>query len=95
MSRHEKSRRKWDSNPGSSVLEADALTTRPTRRLYSSEPVSACGILIECVKLWLVGWVNECAVGWVNQCVGDQLGQCMGGWMGESVCGRVSAWVDG
>ena len=27
-----KSRRKWDSNPGSSALEADALTTRPTRR---------------------------------------------------------------
>ena len=26
-----KSRRKWDSNPGSSALEADALTTRPTR----------------------------------------------------------------
>ena len=23
--------RKWDSNPGSSALEADALTTRPTR----------------------------------------------------------------
>ena len=22
-------------------------------------------------------------------------GQCLGGWMGESVCGRVSAWVDG
>ena len=28
-----KSRRKRDSNPGSSVLEADTLTTRPTRRL--------------------------------------------------------------
>ena len=28
----EKSRRKRDSNPGSSALEADALTTRPTRR---------------------------------------------------------------
>ena len=28
----EKSRGKWDSNPGSSALEADALTTRPTRR---------------------------------------------------------------
>ena len=28
----EKSRRKWDSNPGSSALEADAFTTRPTRR---------------------------------------------------------------
>ena len=27
-----KSRRKWDSNPGSSALEADALTTRPPRR---------------------------------------------------------------
>ena len=28
----EKSRRQRDSNPGSSALEADALTTRPTRR---------------------------------------------------------------
>ena len=28
----EKSRRKQDWNPGSSALEADALTTRPTRR---------------------------------------------------------------
>ena len=28
-----KSRLKRDSNPGSSALEADALTTRPTRRL--------------------------------------------------------------
>ena len=28
-----KSRRKRDSNAGSSVLEADALTTRQTRRL--------------------------------------------------------------
>ena len=30
-----KSRRKRDSNPGPSALEADALTTRPTRRLPS------------------------------------------------------------
>ena len=30
----EKSRRKRDSNPGSSALVADALTTRPTRRSY-------------------------------------------------------------
>ena len=30
----QKSCRKRDSNPGSSALEADALTTRPTRRLY-------------------------------------------------------------
>ena len=28
----EKSCHKWDLNPGSSALEADALTTRPTRR---------------------------------------------------------------
>ena len=28
----QKSRRKWDLNAGSSALEADALTTRPTRR---------------------------------------------------------------
>ena len=32
-----KSRRKRDSNPGSSALEADALTTRPTRRLLVAE----------------------------------------------------------
>ena len=30
-----KSRRKRDSNPGPSALEADALTTRPTRRYIS------------------------------------------------------------
>ena len=34
----EKSRRKRDSNPGSSALEADALTTRPTRRSVSVDP---------------------------------------------------------
>ena len=33
----EKSRRQRDSNPGSSALEADALTTRPTRRLCRKE----------------------------------------------------------
>ena len=33
----EKSRRKRDSNPGSSALEADALTTRPTRRSPKAE----------------------------------------------------------
>ena len=32
-----KSRRKRDSNPGSSALEADALTTRPTRRSEEEE----------------------------------------------------------
>ena len=37
----EKSRRKRDSNPGPSALEADALTTRPTRRSDRGEiPVS-------------------------------------------------------
>ena len=40
-----KSRRKRDSNPGPSALEADALTTRPTRRLLGdtwswSEPLA-------------------------------------------------------
>ena len=30
-------RRKRDSNPGSSALEADALTTRPTRRFKQKE----------------------------------------------------------
>ena len=32
MTRPDKSRRKLDSNPGSSAPEADALTTRPARR---------------------------------------------------------------
>ena len=32
MTTPEKSRRKWDSNPRSSALEVDTLTTRPTRR---------------------------------------------------------------
>ena len=36
----EKSRLKRESNPGSSAPEADALTTRPTRRLVG--PVSVC-----------------------------------------------------
>ena len=31
-----KSRRKRDSNPGPSALEADALTSRPTRRSHAS-----------------------------------------------------------
>ena len=31
-----KSRRKWDSNPGPSAPEEDALTTRPTRRSRQS-----------------------------------------------------------
>ena len=34
-----KSRRKRDSNPGSSALKADALTTRPTRRYQERRPV--------------------------------------------------------
>ena len=33
----EKSLRKWNSNPGSSAVEADALTTRPTRRFVQRE----------------------------------------------------------
>ena len=36
-STQEKSRRKRDSNPGSSALEADTLTTRPTRRLGQAD----------------------------------------------------------
>ena len=32
-----KSRRKRDLNPGPSALEADALTTRPTRRFFESD----------------------------------------------------------
>ena len=34
MTRPGKSRRKWDSNPKSAALEADALTTRPTRQYH-------------------------------------------------------------
>ena len=41
----EKSRRKRESNPGSFALEADALTTRPTRR-SSSQPA----VCIKCGK---------------------------------------------
>ena len=47
MTTPKKSRRKRDSNPGSSALEADALTTRPTRRSQvgkSSQYVIACGV---------------------------------------------------
>ena len=40
-----KSRRKPDSNPGSSALEADALTTRPARRLLEC---SRAGIAPRC-----------------------------------------------
>ena len=43
-----KSRRKRDSNPGSSALEVDALTTRPTRRCccvrYHSEWDGFCTV---------------------------------------------------
>ena len=35
----EKSRRKRESNPGSAALEADDLTTRPTRRSQCKEPL--------------------------------------------------------
>ena len=38
------SQRKRDSNPGSSAVEADALTTRPTRRLGEEQ-----GVCIACV----------------------------------------------
>ena len=40
-----KSRRKRDSNPGPSALEADALTTRPTRR-YHRKTVFIVGVSI-------------------------------------------------
>ena len=48
-----KSRRKRESNPGSSALEADALTTRPTRRLHGSTSA---------VRQWrALGQVSKCA----------------------------------
>ena len=37
-----KSRNKRDSNPGSSTLEADALTTRPTRRSLDGRAEKPC-----------------------------------------------------
>ena len=37
-------RRTWDSNPGSSALEADALTTRPTRWMGKEEGRDACSL---------------------------------------------------
>ena len=42
-----KSQRKWDSNPRSSALEADALTTRPKRPLARNrgkDTVEKCGV---------------------------------------------------
>ena len=62
-----KSRRKRDSNPGSSALEADAFTTRPTRRSNSEgrgvdmndEGLQLCGfsfLLPTAVKLYHLGF---------------------------------------
>ena len=39
-----KSRRKRDSNPGPSALEADALTTRPTRRSHTHRLCCLCTV---------------------------------------------------
>ena len=36
----DKSRCKWDLNPGSSALEVDAISTRPMRRSHSKDSVS-------------------------------------------------------
>ena len=46
----EKSRRKRDSNPGSSALEADALTTRPTRRFVHDETHTHSEAYIQCFE---------------------------------------------
>ena len=40
----EKSRSKLDSNPGSSALEVDALTTRPTRRSHDGMDGQHCPV---------------------------------------------------
>ena len=60
----EKSWRKRDSNPGSSALEADALTTRPTRRSHVDGNVSSncsshraktstqCSVLLLCALVY-------------------------------------------
>ena len=50
-----KSRRKRGSNPGSSALEADALTTRPTRRSRAADlgSIPACAV-------YLFGRVQSC-----------------------------------
>ena len=54
----EKSRRKRDSNPGSSALEADALTTRPTRwswNLYAAEWTwGTCWTLLEAQEIFFL-----------------------------------------
>ena len=49
----EKSRRRRDSNPGSSALEVDALTTRPTRR-YPAWAVFYCHNHHSLVVGWLL-----------------------------------------
>ena len=49
-----KSRRKRDSNPESSTLEADALTTRPTRRLGDGE--ESCQTALTCEQLSGTNW---------------------------------------
>ena len=50
--RRKKSRRKRDSNPGSSALEADALPTRPTKRCSTqdSEPNTALLVNIQMMQ---------------------------------------------
>ena len=47
-----KSRRKRDSNPGSSALEANALTTRPTRRWLRTE-TAQCNTTLCTPSCWL------------------------------------------
>ena len=52
-----KSRRKRDSNPGPSTLEADALTTRPTRRYRERERERERERVYVCVCVsYLVPW---------------------------------------
>ena len=46
--RKKKSRRQRDSNPGSSALEADALTTRPTRAVLSCRS-GAMSLVLACM----------------------------------------------
>ena len=63
-----KSRLKRDSNPGPSALEADALTTRPTRRLNDSQSgldgrclfdCQATGGTAPCVTVSLTLWLRR------------------------------------
>ena len=55
----EKSRRKRDSNPGSSAFEADALTTRPTRPFHGANTL-VCQFLLVAQLIEASSTCKEC-----------------------------------